>query len=47
VVKDPELRKYESFGEILTKTQVPTKLKSYFTEADGSTTEVSDNTTTI
>lgn len=30
VVKDPDLRKYESFGEILTRTQVPTKIKSYF-----------------
>ncbi|MEA3255381.1 MAG: ATP-binding protein [Candidatus Altiarchaeota archaeon] len=30
VVKDPDLRKYESFGEILIRTQVPTKIKSYF-----------------
>ena len=30
VVKDPSLRKYESFGEILIKTQAPTKIKSYF-----------------
>jgi len=30
VVKDPELRKYESFGEILVRTQVPTKIRSYF-----------------
>ena len=30
VVKDPDLRKYESFGEILVRTQVPTKIKSYF-----------------
>lgn len=30
VVKDPDLRKYESFGEILVRTQVPTKIRSYF-----------------
>jgi len=30
VVKDPALRKYESFGEILIRTQVPVKIKSYF-----------------
>jgi hypothetical protein len=47
VVKDPELRKYESFGEILTKTQVPTKLKSYFTAADGSINQGSDNSTAV
>ncbi len=30
VVGDPKLVKYESFGEILTRTQVPAKIKSYF-----------------
>lgn len=30
VVTDPKLKKYESFGEILTKVEVPTKIKSYF-----------------
>jgi hypothetical protein len=30
VVTDPKLKKYESFGEILTRTQVPMKIKSYF-----------------
>jgi len=33
VVKDPALRKYESFGEILTKSQAPMKIKSYFGSA--------------
>ncbi|MBU4436745.1 MAG: ATP-binding protein [Candidatus Altiarchaeota archaeon] len=30
IVGDPKLVKYESFGEILTRTQVPAKIKSYF-----------------
>lgn len=30
VVADPKLKKYESFGEILTRTQVPVKIKSFF-----------------
>lgn len=30
VVNDPKLKKYESFGEILTRTEVPVKVKSYF-----------------
>ncbi len=30
VVTDPKLKKYESFGEILTRTDVPMKIKSYF-----------------
>ncbi|MEM2918558.1 MAG: ATP-binding protein [Candidatus Altiarchaeota archaeon] len=30
VVADPKLKKYESFGEILTRTQVPIKIKSFF-----------------
>jgi len=30
VARDPTLRKYESFGEILTRTQVSTKIKAYF-----------------
>lgn len=33
-VKDPDLRKYESFGEILVRTQIPTKIKSYFETDD-------------
>ncbi|MBN2250975.1 MAG: ATP-binding protein, partial [Candidatus Altiarchaeota archaeon] len=34
LVKDPNLRKYESFGEILTRTQIQTKIKSYFASAE-------------
>jgi len=30
IVGDPKLVKYESFGEILTRTQVPAKIRSYF-----------------
>ena len=30
VVKDPALRKYESFGEVITKSQAPMKIKAYF-----------------
>ena len=30
VVSDPALKKYESFGEILTRTQIPVRLKSFF-----------------
>jgi len=30
IVGDPKLVKYESFGEILTRTQVPAKISSYF-----------------
>jgi len=30
IVGDPKLVKYESFGEILTRTQVPAKINSYF-----------------
>jgi hypothetical protein len=40
VVKDQNLSKYESFGEILTKTQVPTKIKSFF---GGGEAETEDN----
>jgi len=32
IVGDPKLMKYESFGEMLTRTQVPAKIKSYFGE---------------